>query len=86
MVLFSVKSAKWRQQAIVDGMEELTSIYLNILGVVVLAKPSDAFVVAQGPDPSEVHGVDVFPRLEDFEASLGVNGGGGESGEESETF
>jgi hypothetical protein len=75
-LLFSVRRGK--QLGGINGCEGVTGVVLNVLGVVVLAEPSDPFYLDQTPDPMEIHGVDRLPRLSD-----GDDGGqDGESGEE----
>jgi hypothetical protein len=43
----------------------MKGVYLNVLGVVVLAEPSNELSMETPPDPAEIHGVDHLPRLAD---------------------
>lgn len=47
-----------------EGIIGAVAVYLNVLGVVVLAEPSDAFCLDESPDPEEIHGVDRLVRLD----------------------
>lgn len=68
MVLFSMKVAQPKNKAESFGLKNMKKIFLNVLGVVVLAGPSDDFCPEVGADPDEVHGVDRLPRLADHVA------------------
>ena len=65
-MLFSVRRGKPHPDASKINVRELAVVYLNVLGVVVLAEPTDAFSLDRCPDPEEVHGVDSLPRLSDL--------------------
>jgi hypothetical protein len=77
-ILFSVRRGK--QLGGINGGEEVTGVYLSVLGVVVLAEPSDPFYLDQSADPLEIHGVDRLLRLSDG----GFGGQGVESSDEEE--
>jgi len=67
MVLFTMKMAEPNEEMASFRLRNLKSVFLNALGVVVLAEPSDAFYLKEGPDPVAVHGVDRLPRLKDVD-------------------
>lgn len=82
-VLFSVRKGKPHPNADYVKAKNMAVVYLNVLGIVVIADPSDAFCLDQTPDPKEVHGVDVLPRLKDY---VEAEAGGEEDKKEPEVF
>lgn len=65
-ILFSIKhgslpeDARWFKLS-----KSMAGVYLNVLGVIVLAEPSDTFCLDTCPDPASVHGVDILRRMEE---------------------
>ena len=47
--------------------EEMVGVYVNILVVIVLEDPTDAFCIDTSPVPETVHGVDDLPQLPEGE-------------------
>lgn len=47
--------------------KEMVGVYVNILAVIVLEDPTDAFCIDTSPVPETVHGVDDLPRLPEGE-------------------
>lgn len=72
-ILFSMKRGKLSADAAPLAITGMIGIYLNVLGVVVLEEPSDAFCPEGSPDPGEVHGVDYLRRLSEFEVNPEVD-------------
>lgn len=64
-VLFSMRTGKLPKDVEPIKINGMIGVYLNILGVVVVADPSNAFSLDQTPDPGEIHGVDRLRRLSD---------------------
>lgn len=81
MVLFSVKNAKVRKEAEVVGVKNMSTVYLNVLGVIVLAEPSDEFSLDPSPNPQEVHGVDKLRRVADLDEQGEQSGAESDCGE-----
>ena len=81
MVLFSMKNTKVRKDAEVPGVKNMSTVYLNVLGVIVLAEPSDNFSLDPSPDPQDVHGVDHLRRVAELDEQVGESGGENEGGE-----
>ena len=84
-LLFSIKRGTLPPDAqsfkISDSM---VAVYLNILGVIVLAEPSDDFCLDGSPEPMEVHGIDALPKLTENEKERIIENG--EEGGEVEVF
>lgn len=68
MVLFSMKQNKMRKDLEVVGIHDVITVYLNIVGVVVLAEPVDVFCTGESPDPLTVRGVDQLRMASDLNA------------------
>lgn len=66
-ILFSAKQGKLSRETAPIAISGMIGIYLNVLGVVVLEEPSDAFCPDGSPDPGEVHGIDYLRRLSEVE-------------------
>ena len=66
MVLFSMKRGKLPEDVHAAGVPNSAAVYLNLLGVVVLAEPSAGSVGSSRQNASEVHGVDQLVRLADI--------------------
>ena len=67
-ILFSMKWGNLSTEAAPVAITGMIGIYLNVLAVIVLEEPSDAFYPDVGsPDPDEVHGVDCLRRLIEVE-------------------
>lgn len=81
MVLFSMKNTKVRKDVEVPGVKNMSTVYLNVLGVIVLAEPSDNFSLDPSPDPQDVHGVDHLRRVAELDEQVGESGGENEGGE-----
>ena len=64
-VLFSMRTGKLPKDIELIKINGMIGVYLNILGVVVVADPSNAFSLDQTPDPGEIHRVDRLRRLSD---------------------
>ena len=57
-VLFTMRTRKLPKDVEPIKINSMIGVYLNILGVVVVVDPSNAFSLDQTPDPGEIHGVD----------------------------
>lgn len=64
-VLFYMRTGKLPKDIEPIKINGMIGVYLNILGVVVVADPSNTFSLDQTPDPGEIHGVDHLCRLSD---------------------
>ena len=63
-LLFSIKKGTLPENARhFRHSQEMVGVYVNILAIVVLANPMDAFCLDTSPDPEMVHGVESLPRL-----------------------
>jgi hypothetical protein len=63
----------------------MIGVYLNVVAVIVLEEPSDAFCPDSSPDPLEVHGVDCLRRLPEVEVVVN-EGNGDEEEKDREVF
>ena len=63
-LLFSIKKGTLpKNTRYFRRSQEMVGVYVNILTIVVLADPTDAFCLDTSPDPKTVHGVESLPRL-----------------------
>ena len=71
MTLFSIRKGALPEDARNFEMSRtMTAICLHVLGVIVLAEPSDPFDFDQSPDLGGVRGVHALPRLVDEQLEL----------------